>query len=358
MNQKLTITLTAISLSLVAFLSGYLISQTDFHRTPIPNSNGNILDKFSNQDTNNSPEALLRGKELSALSKRKAISPVISKEKDSVLYYENGTGKVFEVTLNDLREKSVSDTPLQNLIKTIWSPLRKEVVSLFYSVKGNHYKYFSYKTKASVDLGTDIKSLFFSPDGSQIAYFGTKDGSRGIFISQPDGSSFKKILSSRLENAEVYWPSDDLLAFKIEVTGGSELYSLSKAGEIKKILDSRDGLEVNWSKDGSRVLFSQKTGSGIDLFYKDISSESETPLNVATSASKCDWSIDDKTVVCGVPRTSASGDEFYEISLDGTKKLLSSPTSRINTAELFLSGLDDYVVILNSLDNKLYMLKK
>lgn len=167
------------------------------------------------------------------------MSPVLSKEKNSVLYHEKGTGKVFEIALGDLREKSVSETPLANLIKTIWAPSRKEVVALFYYPQENRYKYFDYKTKTSVDLGGSIKSPAFSPDGSQVAYFGTKENSRGIFISKPDGSSFKNIFPSRLENAEVYWPSDNLLAFKIRVTDGYELFSLSKTGEIKKNIKVR-----------------------------------------------------------------------------------------------------------------------
>lgn len=358
MNQKLLITLTVISLSFTAFLGGYLVSQTDFHRNSNSNSSGNILDKFSNQDSTNSPEALLRGKEMLVLSKRGVISPVMSKEKDSVIYYEKDTGKVFEVALNDFREKPVSDALLPNLIKTIWAPSRKEVVSLFYSPNGNHYQYFNYKTKDSVELKIAIKSLVFSPDSSQVAYFGQREGSSGIFISQPDGSSFKKLLPSRLENIEIYWPTDDWLSFKTETTGGSGLYGLSKNGEVKKILDLSENLEVKWSKDGSKILFSQKVESGIGLFYKDTLSEFETSLNVATDASKCDWSIDEKSIVCGVPRSSESGDEIYEIGLDGTKKLISSPTTKINTAELFLSGLDDYLIVLNSLDNKLYVLNK
>lgn len=363
MNQKFLITLTVVSLSFTAFLSGYLISQKDFHKNTGSISTGNILDKFSNNNpgsqTSSAGSLQAESSEtLRPLSQRSVVSPILSKEKDSVLYYEKDTGRVFEVTLNDSREKSVSDVLLANLMKTTWAPSRKEVVSLFYYPKGNHYKYFNYKTRASIDLGTDIKSPVFSPDGSQIAYFGTKGESRGIFISQPDGNSSKQLLPSRLESAEIYWPSDNLLAFKTDSAVGSELYSLSKTGEIKKILDPRDKLEVKWSKDGSKILFSQQTESGIGLFYKEVSSESETPLNISTSASKCDWGIDGKTVVCGVPKSSASGDEFYEIGINGVKKLLSSSTSRINTAELFLSGLDDHVVILNGLDNKLYMLKK
>ncbi len=357
MNQKLTITLTAVSLSLVAFLSGYLISQTDFHRNTGSSTSGNILDKFSDNNPGQVKQTS-QAKALKLLSQRSVLSPALSQGKDGIIYYEKGTGKIFEVSLNDLSDKPVSDVPLNNLVKTIWSPSRKEVVSLFYSPNGSHYKYFSFKTRASVDLGTNIKSLAFSLDGSQIAYFGNKDGSGGIFISQPDGSSFKNILPNRLENAEVYWPSDNLIYFKTDTPNGSELYGLSIAGELNKILDAQNELEVKWSKDGSQLLFSQKTDSGLGLFYKNISSDTEIPLNIATDASKCDWSIDGKTIVCGVPKLSEFGDEIYEIGLDGTKKLLSSPTSRINTAELFLSGLDDYVVVLNSLNNKLYVLKK
>lgn len=358
MNQKILITLTVISISFTAFLSGYLISQKDFHRSPDTTSTGNILDKFSDDDRRLGSQTGESLGNLRLLSPRNVISPVLSKEKDGIVYYEKNTGKVFEVILKDLREKLVSETPLTNLIKTIWSPSLKEVVSLFYYPSGGHYKYFNYKTKASIDLGTDIKSLSFSPDGNQIAYFGTEDDSRGIFISQPDGSSSKKILPSRLENAEVYWPSNEFLSFKTYTANGSELYSLSKNGEVKKILESGDGLEIKWSKDDSRVLFSKKTESGVSLFFKNIPSGLETSLNVSTRASKCDWGIDGESVVCGVPKLSSSGDDIYEISLDGTQKLLSSPTSKINTEELFLSGLDDYVVILNSLDHKLYVLKK
>ena len=357
MNQKLLIILTVSSLSLTAFFSGYLISQKDFHRNSDSISTGNILDKFNgiNSGLNSQTDS---SKILKPLSPRSVTSPVLSKEKDGIVYYDKETGKVFETALKDLREKSVSDIFLANLIKTIWSPSRKEVVSVFYYPKGNRYKYFNYKTKASVELGTDIKSLVFSPDGSQVAYFGTKNDSRGVFISQPDGSALKQILSSRLEDVEIYWPSSDFLSFKTTTINGSELYSLSKTREVKKILDTKDGLDIKWSKDGSRILFSQDTGSGTSLFYKDLNSEKEIDLGISTRASKCEWGMDEEVVVCGVSRASMSGDEIYEISLNGKIKLISSPTTKINTSELFLSGLDNHIVIFNSLDNKLYVLKK
>lgn len=354
MHQKLLITLSIISLSFTAFLSGYLISQKDFHRKETPPTTGSILDKFDND----SSEYKSKNESLRTLSPRHVISPVLSKDKDGVMYYEKDTGKVFEVALKDLKERSVSDLPLADLIQTIWSPSRKEVVSVFYHPNGILHKYFDYKTKSSVDLGPNINHLVFSPDGSQIAYFGKNREAKGVFISQPDGSVLKNILPSRLEDTEVYWPSGDLLFFKTSGQEGSELYSLSKNGEVNKILSSRNNLDTKWSKDGSRLLFSEQIDSLIRLSYKDLHSDTETSLGVSTRASKCDWSTDGQSVVCGVPRSSGSGDEIYEISLNGTSKLLSSPTIRVNTSELFLSGLDDYVIILNSLDDKLYGLKR
>src|SRR3989344_8641123 len=109
MNQKLLIALTVVSISFTAFLSGYLVSQKDFHKSPSSMSTGNILDKFSNSDPGQQTESY---QTLRLLSPRIALSPVLSKEKDSVLYYEKDTGKVFEVVLNNLKEKSLSDIPL------------------------------------------------------------------------------------------------------------------------------------------------------------------------------------------------------------------------------------------------------
>ena len=106
MSQKFLITLTVVSISLTAFLSGYLISRTDFHRNPSSDSTGNILDKFSDTfgsaDLSISSPSLLNNGNLRLLSPRGAISPAISQGKDSVIYYEKDTGKVFEVTLGGL----------------------------------------------------------------------------------------------------------------------------------------------------------------------------------------------------------------------------------------------------------------
>lgn len=354
MNHKLLITLAVVSLSFTAFLSGYLISQKDFHRKQSSPTTGSVLDKFDG----NSPEYKSRSESLRTLSPRHVISPVLSKDKDGVVYYEKDTGKVFEVSLKDLKEKSISDIPLANLLQTIWSPSRKEVVSVFYHPQGALYKYFNYKTRSSVTINANIKHLVFSPDGNQVAYFGKNGEMEGVFISQPDGNILKNILPSRLEDLEIYWPSNDSLFFKTTTTNGSEVYSLSKTGEVKKILGLKDNLDIKWSKDGSRLLFSEKIGSLIRLSYKDLSSEKETFLGVSTRASKCDWSTDGQFVTCGVPRSSASGDEIYKINIDGTINMLYSPSSVVNVAELFLSSLDDDIVILNELDSKLYLLRR
>ena len=94
------------------------------------------------------------------------------------------------------------------------------------------------------------------------------------------------------------------------------------------------------------------------LFYMDTNAKTENPLLVSTPASKCAWSISGKSIVCAVARSSSLGDEFYDIKLEGTKELILSPNSKIDTAEIFLSGAEDYLIILNGLDDHLYVLKR
>ena len=82
MNQKFLIILMVISLSLAAFLGGYLISQNDFQKKP-SNLNGSILEKFNAK----TPIAASQDdhlKSLTIISRSKAVSPVSSKDNDGV----------------------------------------------------------------------------------------------------------------------------------------------------------------------------------------------------------------------------------------------------------------------------------
>src|SRR3989344_8666456 len=97
MNNKLLLTLTIMSLSLVAFLSGYLISQSDFKKNPIYET-GNFLDKFEKQNKNQITVDNVSDLP-KALSTKKVLFPEISADGQEVIFYEKNTSNILGINV-------------------------------------------------------------------------------------------------------------------------------------------------------------------------------------------------------------------------------------------------------------------
>ncbi len=344
-------------LALVAFTSGYLLIEKDTNN--LAKRSGNILEKF--RDPLAEPSAN-SASSLTPLTDHKVMSATNSSDK-GVIFYEKNTGKVFKVDLNDRSEKLVSDKILANFIGALWAPNKKDVVAIYYSPKGNLFKYYNYDTKKTAEFDTTVKSVAFSPDGNLVAYFSFTSGSSEsegtgqIFISQPNGNYPKKILNTRLDSIGLYWPIPDQVALKTT----SSLFLLTKDGAFTKLLDSSSqDLDVKWSQSGKKLLFSYTDSNTADirLWLKDVGTKEETPLGSGFSAANCTWSIDDKNVVCSTPRSRGNTEnEIYQINTsDASRELLA--TSTVGVKDLLLSSLEDYIVFTSPLDEKLYTIKK
>ncbi len=361
MNQKILTVLLIFFTFLAAFLGGYLLSGNGLPKEA-NNSNyqtGNILDKFDNQAS--ASENISSSESPSILSKNKVASFTLLNTGD-ISYYEKGTGRMFSVNSDTKEEKVLSANALPNFIKTIWSSDKQEVISQFYSLSGTQYKYYNFQTKQSATLNS-LQLPAFSPDGSQIVSFASSldaNGTYNILISQPNGSISKKIFSTRLSYVNLYWPQDNLLAFEVsDNRGHSKLFSLTKEGEVGEILTDAQNLKTQWSPDGQLLLFS-KVGdtSQTELSYQNIMDGSETLLPVTTSASKCAWSIDGKTIVCAVPTASGDGEELYKVDVTNkTKQLITALGPNMQVQEMLLSNIDNYAIFLNSYDERIYSVK-
>ena len=353
MNNKYLITLLVLSLSLAAFLAGYVISQKDFTKQSA-NIGGGFLEKFDESrpdDLGNSSGDLF------TLSKRTVLSPTLSKEKDSVLYYDKNSGQVFEAGPGGLNEKIISNKLLPDLIATFWSPNKKEVVSVFDTNNGKDFRYYNYQTNKVVDLGRTIKSLAFSPDGSHIAYLRSLGLDGAIYVSAPDGSSPRKIIETRLSDIELSWPSEEYISFKASVDGRDSVYLLSLTGNLTKFIDEPGKADVLWSSGGTKILYSTRESGNPMLFVKDTLSSSVKALDISTPAYKCAWGINSDYVVCAIGRSGQGGENIYKINMDGTKELLSSPVKNIYAKQLMLTSTEDFLIIVNETDGKLYSLK-
>lgn len=367
-----------LSLTLTAFLVGYIMIGRGLGSGP-QSKTGTILDKFGEPTDSTPPESSPATEQpeeakIFPVSSVKVVSISNSADRKGVTYFEKNTGKLFEFNFEDNEEKITSDAVLPNFLSSIWSPVKKEVLSLFYSLNGTKIKYHSYDTGKTIDLDTDIHSVAFSPDGGLIAYYiagstnsddpaqiGEVDPinlpmqTSKIYIAQTDGTYPKKILDTRISDLEIYWPIKNKIAFS---TPTSEIFLLTEEGGLTKFLESKSGLNTKWSNTGTKLLFSylrDPASPASSLHVKDVEFKSEQNLNISALASKCAWSIDDVTIFCAVAKTP-SIDEIYQINtLDGSQKLVAEPNMPIK--EVFLPALEDHLVFTSAGDEKLYGIK-
>ncbi len=354
------------SLSLTAFLIGYLLIGEDLGSGSKPKT-GTILDKFEGQTTNNDTRNMVSDQPIPFLvTNKRVVSLTSSSDKNSVLYYESGTGKVFEFNFNDKTEKVISDIVLPNFISSVWSPTKKEVIQSFYSQYGRNYKHYSFSTSKTTQLDPNIRSLVFSPDGNFIVYYYLEEGTVDpqtdlpteqagkIIIAQTDGQYSKKILDTRIRDLEVSWPAKNQIVLKTKDSG---IYILTEDGKLTKFMGSIGLSQEKWSQSGKKILFSGLTDEREEplLWIKDLETREEKPLNIAGEATKCIWSIDDINIICALMK-SPSVDELYQIdTVSGSKKLLAE--LEIPIKEVVLSGTEDYLLFISASDEKIYGIK-
>lgn len=355
-----------VTLALTAFLVGYLFLGGDIGSSP---KTGTILDKFGEQTTDNNPGIENEPQTPFLVTDRKAISLENSLDKNSVLYYEKGTGKLFEFNFDEKTEKVITDTILPNFMASVWSPTKKEAIHSFYSQHGQNYTHYSFSTGKTTPLDLNIQSLAFSPVGNAIVYHYLDSSlvidesglpaevpvkAGRILIAQPDGQYQKKILDTRIQNLRLMWPAKDQIVLK---TPDSGIYILTEDGKLTKFMEPTGLFEEKWSQSGKKMLFSTLTDEKTEpmLWVKDLETREEKPLNTEGDARKCVWSIDDINIICALMK-SPSIDEIYQINTaDGSKKLLSEPGLPIK--ELLLSKTEDYVFFVSASDEKLYGLR-
>jgi WD40 repeat protein len=329
----------------------------------VSHNNADILAKFAIPASSITPVPSQRDT-LIPLSKVRAISLAINKSTNEVQYYDKTNGNVLAIGFNGTRERVISATPLANFLRTMWSPGLQEVVSVFARGTSISLRHFNYATKKTTPLPDGTTAVAFSPNGSQIAYFQKGDEQSAIFVGTP--TTHKKLLDTRSEVTDLRWPSERLIALTMSADNGTAaLFTLTSTGELARISDFTKGLTSQWSRNGSHVLYSFFDADGkLHLIAHDLTKGTETAITPAAHASQCTWSIDEISIICGVEEGGQSGDQLVRQHLiritlaSGERTPIPLETSKPTAIEeILLSPLEDYVILLNAFDHKVYSVK-
>lgn len=319
---------------------------------------------------------------IKAVSKEPVLSPTVGENGQTVKYYARSNGNIFESDFlgNDL--KKISSVTLNGLLKALWSPDKTGVIGVF-SDNGNIKKYFyNYTNNQSSLLNEKIGYVAWSPDSKKIAYqfIDNQTGQNNISTANPDGSNFKNIFKTRLDNLIIEWPIKEKISLRQPPSGLAQgiLYAInSETGDFNRVLSDLFGLSAKWSPKADKILYSSTNDRGKEpkLFLSDANGANFKDLGLAGIADKCTWSKDGRTIFCALPQEISENavwpddyykglvilaDDFYKINLETnakTKILGSSDQAGYDAQELFLSPKEDYLFFINKRDGLLYSLK-
>lgn len=350
------------------------------------NQSGNVLPSSNPSGTasSNSSQNPVSASNLKIkpISKEKVSGASIGEDGQSVKYFSRTNGHVISSDFNGGNIKEISSVTLNGLIKAIWSPDKGKVIGVFTDNDTTKKYFYDYSDNQSALLNANIGYVAWSPDSRQIAYEFTSAGTdqSTISISNPDGSNWKDIFKTRLDNLIVEWPIKEKISLRTPVSGVSQglLYTIdSVTGDFAKILSDLYGLNVLWSPKADKILYSKTTSYGKEpsLMLSDETGNATKDLKLSGLVDKCVWSLDDRTVFCGLPQDMSPDatwpddyykglvtlkDDFYKINLETgekTKILGSTDQFSYDAQNLFLSPKEDYLFFTNRADGLLYSLK-
>ena len=200
---------------------------------------------------------------------------------------------------------------------------------------------------------TDDIQPTWSPDGSQIAFSGTRGGGSNIFRMNADGSGQVPITNTtQMSNLDPAWsPDGQKIAFVSSRggTGRSEIWVMGADGSnpqrltVNKELstDSSGPIYSNdrepaWSPDGSRIAFSSDRDGGLANYeIYVVNADGSNPLRLTNSAqddSNPTWSPDGSRIAFSSKRDFGHP-EIYVMNADGSGQTNLTNTNASNEAE-------------------------
>ncbi|KKR09614.1 MAG: hypothetical protein UT43_C0004G0011 [Parcubacteria group bacterium GW2011_GWC1_39_29] len=346
-----------IFISALAFLAGYYFNSKNPANTNI--LSGSLLSKFEVIDTAgeiNKATPYTQNMD-QPLNSEGATSLTTSTNPDSVIYYEKKTGRVIESNYVLGTKSIITNNSLVNFISSIWSPDKKSVISLFYDSSGNYYKYYNFKTKKVSIFKNNIKSIAYSPDSKNIVYLQESALDNTIYVALPDGSSRKKILNTRLQNIELFWPATNKIYIQTtnDRDGNSSLFRIDEAGNTLKLIEGGLEMRVSFSPDGERLLSSYIVDGQL-VTKLVIGNNKETVLKKPLWANECAWSASMNLVYCastGINGNSRPAIIEYNLIDDAIRQIGNLPfNGHVSTA--ILSTSENYLILLSNTTNWIY----
>ncbi|HWA64526.1 MAG TPA: hypothetical protein VG866_01575 [Candidatus Paceibacterota bacterium] len=351
---KQILAFSILTASLLSFLAGYILIQSGLKSDAGAAQKGSILDRFQNLAGSTGQTIVPQG--LFQLSEKETISPVSDIASESVLYYQADTGIATKADIVTRQNTNISTAILPQLSRVIWSPDRQQVMTIFTTAKATEFKYYSYGTGRAFSMGTNVLDAAFSPDGSSIAAVRKINDETIITTGAPGDQYARTILKTRLDRFSIAWPNPDTLALTVpNADGTSDLYLLATNGDLTKILEGQTSLGVVWIPDGSGFIYSvEKDGYPVLARY-NLTDKSQINLPLSVDAALCAPTLNGGAAFCLVDTKGETSVTRLDLATGASQTISSNVI--ISGERVFLSHLQDFLIIVNQSDHSLYAIK-
>lgn len=355
--KTVLIVLVFILGALILFLGGYLLFRGD---NASQTANILTLGRFSGENQGSS-ETDYRLQPLRRLSNVKVVSPAVSQDGKGAVFFEKNSGKIWTGDFTGQNNSLLSGKIIDGFSSAVWSPNGYEAV-IYRKIKNTEKPfYYNLKNDQFAPLHQFIYNPVFSRNGQQIAYlfFDPQTESGSISVSSPDGGVFKNIMPTRTSNLRLDWQKESLVSFYGQNAFQQELYTLNiENGQLTKIVPLTEGLDVLWSPDGQRLLFSYylPEEKSYKLKVKALDDQTETDIPVYAAASQCAWRFDSRSFYCGGVLKGETEQRLHLINLKNMEiETVFSPSEpeEFVIKNPLLSPTEDFLVFVSN-DQYLY----
>jgi len=319
---------------------------------------------------------------LEPLAEKQTIGAILDKT-GKIKYFDPKEGNIWQAQPDGSGTAQLSLGAVGDLTEVLWSKDKDKALIAPYDSKTGGERFYSYDqaTGKTWALDKHITAAIWHPEQDKIIYKYTdlEKRSGGIYVSDPDGTNYKEILSYAIKAELTPIPKKNKVSF-YPIPSGYQESSINSiildGGKPIHVIGGYYGLNILWSPEGNVAIISYtvyRAGTLTELALIGEGVYGIKRLETPTIVEKCVWSEDNITLFCAVPaplrndivmpddwyagRVSTQ-DSFFKINTTTGEKIklagLEEFAVSYDVANLFLSEEEDKLFFTNRRDGKLY----
>lgn len=329
-------------------------------------------------DENNAEEEEIT---LYQISGEPVVGATLSSDGTRIRFFKQTSGNLFETDFTGKNELRISNITIPAILDVKWVPSKTYAIISYYmdGEIGRIYEHYSStSTVSSAFLPKDIYEITTSMVDDMIAYMVITKGEAILFTAKPNNTSIKNIYTLPVPDFEISWPTANTIALKQKSSAyaPSFLFTLNPSSKLlTRVLTEKEGLDVLWAPNGSRMLFMETTNEGtrVSLNTTNLKDNTISPLPFITLPEKCVWAPTSNNILyCAIPETIPRGtnlpdewwqgvisfnDGLWRINMETGEREQLLSARQLDAVNLFLTKDESFLFFTNKKDGTLWSLR-